>query len=234
MEKNFVSLGVELSFRTPRLPKLYNLFWGEGFRFIGSDKTFFKRCVVHAKLTEKAICPFCNKEMDGLQCDCEAFRKSFESLQNQIMTEKNNCYDGSITIIKSNLLSLTTPDYTGEILVQPHDGRVDDIFEIDQVLEGKIRNKTNTETFSVDILNTTYDGEIVTFLVLFNDEKVMYNATMKLPYKPLPISIGRWGDLLLSQENTRDTIEPDLTWYEYKKFDSWKQFCDYLLAISNG
>lgn len=229
----FVKLGVDLTFKTPRFPKLYKLFWGEGFTFAvdNIDSSFFKCCQVHIKIVEKAhICPFCGQEVHGLHCTCDEFNKYFELLQEQIK-HSNNDSDESCLDMRMNVFSdLMIPDNTGIITIVPIN--VDDVcYEINQVLTCERHNGKKKEKFQISVLGTEYDQENVTFYLSPSDKDVIYKATANVPYKPVEVEIGRWGmcSPLVTQDNS---IEVQPPFYGYKTYASWDELCNALLQLA--
>lgn len=233
MQKEFVNLGVELTFKTPMFRKLYTMFWGDGFHFAGVNNPFFENCLIHVRPIEKGhICPFCGKEVQGLKCDCESFTKYFEVLQMQIKADNNDDDDSPLDIKRTMFLDLRSPDNVGVINVKLYNGPAIGGIQVDQVLRGKIRCKGHRKSYVVNIINTTYDGKTLKFFLSFDKENVMYEATAEVPYTPSEIEIGRWGFVFVSQEDTRDTIEMEIPWYGHKKYTSWEDLCKTLLQLA--
>lgn len=160
---------------------------------------------VSLKIQEIRLCPFCGKELDGLICDCEDFKKSFKILQETYGDSGHKSilsYTRSRNVVKCERTM-------SSIEVKELKFSEDEINSLSQIS----LDFTGIPQLSL-IYYCTLIHDVFFFLVKY-EERVYAYAVKNINIKGFSFSLRiRSGKLTHSK-----------TWKTIASFENWQQFC---------
>ena len=164
---------------------------------------------VYLKIRETRICPFCGKELDGLICDCEDFKKSFKTLQEAYGDSDHE------SILSSNR-SRNIAKYRrtmSSIEIKEIELDEDQIKVLPQISCDIPRGFQ-----LIDYCTSIHD---IFFFLIMHEERVYAYAVRNINFK----GFG-FGLRIRSGKSTKGKV-----WKTIADFESWPEFCEALVKM---
>ena len=180
-------------------------------------------------VSEVHICPFCGKRVHEFECDCRAFSKAFEKLQDSYGDNNHeSCFHRSDFDLPVSL-SKPVSEFKVKTLTKK------EILDLGLDLwDDAIRHSDPLTDRSYLVTPATLEGKNLFFLCKDLISKSVYHLEIQDPeYKDKVIFLGIHSKRTVPGRNPRriGNYRFEYYWKDFKKFEDWNEVCKALKDV---